>query len=77
MNEQYACMVETVRAVKALIHHITNYLTVNDFANITLAIGASPIMADTLEEVADIARSSPALVLNMRTLNERTITSMP
>lgn len=76
MNEQYACLVETVRAVKPLIHHITNYVTVNDCANITLAIGASPVMADALEEAADIARISSALVLNMGTLNERTIPSM-
>ena len=33
-----------VRQQKPLIHHLTNYVTVNDCANIVLAIGASPIM---------------------------------
>lgn len=76
MNEQYASMVERVRGAKPLVHHITNYVTVNDCANITLGIGASPIMADALGEAADIAGISSALVLNMGTLNERTIPSM-
>ncbi len=40
-----ACL-EKVRTVAPLVHHITNYVTVNDCANATLAIGASPVMAD-------------------------------
>lgn len=76
MIEKYAKLIEQVRASKPLVHHITNYVTVNDCANITLAIGASPIMADALEEAADIARIASAVVLNMGTLNERTIPSM-
>lgn len=73
---QLAKSIERVRAERPLIHHITNYVTVNDCANITLALGASPIMADALEEAADIAALSSALVLNIGTLNERTIPSM-
>ncbi|MDL2217114.1 hydroxyethylthiazole kinase [Christensenellaceae bacterium OttesenSCG-928-M15] len=69
-------LIEGVRIIKPLIHHITNYVTVNDCANITLAIGASPIMADAIEEAADIASISSAVVLNMGTLNARTIPSM-
>lgn len=65
-----------VRTEKPLVHHITNYVTVNDCANITLAIGASPIMADDIDEAADITAISSALVLNIGTLNERTIESM-
>ncbi|WP_424244970.1 hydroxyethylthiazole kinase [Elusimicrobium posterum] len=64
-----------VRAKKPLVHHITNYVTVNDCANITLAIGASPIMADDKDEVKEIVSISSALVLNIGTLNERTIKS--
>lgn len=67
---------EQVRSKKPLIHHITNYVTVNDCANITLAVGASPIMADALEEAGDIAAISSAVVLNIGTLNSRTIESM-
>lgn len=76
MKRKCATLLQKVRDKSPLIHHITNYVTVNDCANITLAIGASPIMADALEEATDIARISSALVLNMGTLNEHTIPSM-
>ncbi|WP_283608065.1 hydroxyethylthiazole kinase [Faecalispora anaeroviscerum] len=74
--QQISGVLEQVRTKKPLVHHITNYVTVNDCANITLAIGASPIMADDLGEAADITAISSALVLNIGTLNERTIESM-
>ncbi len=66
----------TVRQNKPLVHFITNYVTVNDCANITLAAGGSPIMADELREVEQITGHCSALVLNMGTLNERTVRSM-
>jgi len=69
-------LLEKMRAEKPLVHHITNYVTVNDCANVTLGIGASPIMADSFGEAADIAGISKALVLNIGTLNERTVPSM-
>jgi len=59
-----------------LIHHITNYVTVNDCANIVLALGGSPVMADDLEEAAEMVSFASALVLNIGTLNSRTIESM-
>ena len=59
-----------------LIHHITNYVTVNDVANITLACGASPIMADCQEEVTDITALTQGLCLNIGTLNQRHLDSM-
>lgn len=76
MNTFLKTAVETVRMKKPLVHHITNYVTVNDCANVTLAIGGSPIMADDALEVAEITAMSQALVLNMGTLNERTVASM-
>lgn len=45
---------ENVRAAGPLVHNITNYVTVNDCANILLACGGSPIMADDMNEAADI-----------------------
>lgn len=59
-----------------IVHCITNYVTVNDVANIILAAGASPIMADDIEEVSDITSICNSLVLNIGTLNSRTIESM-
>lgn len=74
--ERIGGALEAVRAKKPLVHHITNYVTVNDCANITLAVGASPIMADDIGEAEAIASISSALVLNIGTLNERTVESM-
>ena len=74
---QEACgLLTDLRQKVPLVHHITNYVTVNDCANITLAVGASPIMADDEGECADITRIAQSLVLNMGTLNRRTIDSM-
>ncbi|SFF27307.1 hydroxyethylthiazole kinase [Paenibacillus algorifonticola] len=71
-----AGLLEAVRRNKPIVHHITNYVTVNDCANIALAVGASPIMADELEEMNDIVSIASALVINIGTLNRRTIESM-
>lgn len=69
-------MLENVRSNCPLIHNITNYVTVNDCANILLACGASPIMADDKEEVEDITSICGGLHINIGTLNSNTITSM-
>jgi len=65
-----------VREKRPLVHCITNYVTVNDCANALLAIGASPVMADDEREIADIVAIASALVINIGTLNDRTIRSM-
>lgn len=69
-------MLENVRVKCPLIHNITNYVTVNDCANIVLACGASPIMADDRDEVAEITSVCAGLNINIGTLNSRTIDSM-
>lgn len=65
-----------VKSVHPLVHNITNYVTVNDCANILLSANASPIMSDDLIEVEEITSICGALVLNIGTLNERTIKAM-
>lgn len=67
---------ERVHQLRPVIHSITNYVTVNDVANILLALGASPIMADDPGEVEEITALSSGLYINIGTLNERTIPSM-
>lgn len=67
---------QNVRNRAPLVHSITNYVTVNDCANIILACGGSPIMADDAGEVCDITSICSSLVINMGTLNERTMLSM-
>lgn len=69
-------MLANVRAKCPLIHNITNYVTVNDCANILLACGGSPIMADDKDEAAEITSICGGLNINIGTLNSRTIPSM-
>ena len=65
-----------IREKRPLIHHITNYVVMNDSANITIALGASPIMAHALEELEDLVSMAGALYINIGTLDERWIESM-
>ena len=67
---------ENVRTRTPLIHNITNYVTVNDVANILLACGGSPIMSDDIEEVEEITSICGGLNINIGTLNQRTIPAM-
>ena len=64
------------RKVSPLVHCITNYVTINDCANLLLASGASPIMADDPEEAAEITAMCGALVLNLGTPNPRKLEAM-
>lgn len=76
ITEDISKSIHELRNKVPLVHNITNYVTVNDVANALLAIGASPIMADDMDETADITAISSALVLNIGTLNSRTFASM-
>jgi hydroxyethylthiazole kinase len=72
----FESILKNVKEKTPLVHSITNYVTVNDCANIILASGGSPIMADDIGEVGEITSICSSLVLNIGTLNERTIQSM-
>lgn len=76
VNKKIGKLLFKLREKSPLVHHITNYVTVNDCANITLAIGASPVMADDKNEVSDMVAIASSLVINIGTLNERTVESM-
>lgn len=69
-------MLENLRSNGALVHNITNYVTVNDCANIVLACGASPIMSDDCGEVEEITTICTGLNINIGTLNKQTIPAM-
>lgn len=68
--------IENVRNIMPLVHNITNYVTVNDVANVLLACGGSPIMADEPEEVEEITSICGGLNINIGTLNKRSIEAM-
>lgn len=72
----FAEALDALREKKPLIHCITNYVTAGDTANMLLAMGASPIMADDPAETAEISEYADALVLNMGTLSESHISAM-
>ena len=65
-----------VHASTPLVHNITNYVTVNDVANVLLACGGSPIMSDEPKDVYDITSICGGLNINIGTLNERSIEAM-
>ena len=69
-------MLNAVRAKKPLVHHITNYVTVNDCANVCICAGGAPVMTDEIDDVVDMVSIANALVINIGTLNQRTIASM-
>lgn len=53
------------------VHCITNYVTAGDVANMVLAAGGSPVMAQGLHEVEDVTSICSSLVLNLGTLEEK------
>lgn len=59
-----------LRAEKPLVVNVTNYVVMNNTANALLAIGASPVMAHSRLEIAEILEMAGALVINMGTLDE-------
>jgi hydroxyethylthiazole kinase len=65
-----------IRERTPLIHNITNFVVMNDTANVLLALGASPVMAHAIEEVREMVAYAGALVLNIGTLEERWIEAM-
>ena len=65
-----------VKEKRPLVHHITNYVTVNDCANVTICAGGAPVMSDEAKDIVDISKIASAVVLNMGTLNERTVESI-
>lgn len=65
-----------VRSIRPLVHHITNLVVMNDTANVTLAVGALPVMAHAREEVEEMTSAAGALVLNIGTLTVQWIESM-
>ncbi len=62
---------ENVREKMPLVHNITNYVTVNDVANVLLACGGSPIMSDDIDDVEDITSICGGLNINIGTLNKK------
>ncbi|EGQ9491400.1 hydroxyethylthiazole kinase [Vibrio parahaemolyticus] len=67
--EQITQALTAVRQQKPLVVNITNYVVMNNTANALLAIGASPIMAHSKQEMAEMMSFAGALVINIGTLD--------
>lgn len=74
--EQIAKDLQKIRKQKPLLHHITNFVVMNECANATLSIGALPVMAHAREEVEEMAAAASALILNIGTLTPELVESM-
>ncbi len=61
-------LLQKVHRQSPVVHHLTNWVTIGDCAQIVKTLGASPVMAHAPEEVADMTRIASALVLNIGTL---------
>ena len=61
-------ILERVRRQAPVVHHLTNWVTIYDCAQIVKTLGASPVMAHAREEVEDMTHLASALVLNIGTL---------
>ena len=69
LNADFGEIITKIRETKPVVHLISNYVTAESVADITLAAGASPVMADEPEEMEDIVLGADALVLNLGTIN--------
>lgn len=69
-------MLRNLRKNAPRLHCITNYVTANDCANLLLACGAHPIMADDPDEAAEIVSACTGLVLNLGVPNPRKLETM-
>jgi hydroxyethylthiazole kinase len=59
-----------VRETTPLVNALTNEVTVNDVANVTLHWGGLPVMSDDAREVGDMVAGAQGLLLNMGTVSE-------
>ncbi len=69
-------LLEEVREKKPLVHHITNWVTIYDCANVVRMIGALPVMTHAIEESSEMQGIANALVLNIGTLTPHLVESM-
>ena len=69
-------LLQKVRRQAPLVHHLTNWVTIYDCAQIVKTLGASPVMAHAPEEAADMTQIAAALVLNIGTLTESLVKAM-
>jgi hydroxyethylthiazole kinase len=76
MNPTPYDLLDRVRQQKPVVHHLTNWVTIYDCAQVVKTLGASPVMAHAREEAAEMAKIASALVLNIGTLTVDLVEAM-
>ena len=76
LKQDIAQALSELRGRAPLVHCITNYVTAGDTANMLLAAGASPMMADDPAECAEVTAKASALTLNLGTPSEARLRAM-
>lgn len=76
MDRSFTDLWWRLRRKTPVVHHITNLVTARASADVALAVGASPIMAHALQEVADVVAFADALVLNIGTPTPHLVEAM-
>ncbi|HNX68604.1 MAG TPA: hydroxyethylthiazole kinase [Candidatus Omnitrophota bacterium] len=71
-----AGLFEKIRKENPVVHHLTNWVTISDCAQIVKTLGASPVMAHAREEAADMVKIASSLVLNIGTLTPELVEAM-
>src|ERR1700693_1588784 len=67
---------QKIRETVPLVYNITNSVVQDFTANALLALGASPIMSDSVEEAAELVAASNVLNINIGTPNQQSILAM-
>jgi hydroxyethylthiazole kinase len=70
LEKQIYTQLSNLRSKTPLVEAITNYVTINDCANILLSIGASPAMCESADEAYDFTKLANAVYLNIGTLTK-------
>jgi len=68
--------IERIRETKPLVHHLTNWVTIYDCAQITRSVGALPVMAHSRQDALEMVGIASALVLNIGTLDDELVDTM-
>ena len=67
---------QKIRSMIPLVHNITNSVVQDFTANALLALGASPIMSDCVDETEELVAVSNALNINIGTPNPQSMEAM-
>lgn len=76
LTAEFSEIVDKLRKQRPVVHMISNYVTAESCADIALAAGASPVMADEPEEVEEMVLKADALVINLGTINTNKMIAM-